>query len=475
MGFIFTIQLILYHGINGSCSTLQRQIVMTGANEPKQHLEMKTRWGMSVNKLNAKILKTLEGTAHSFGDLPLRFEKSLNHLPAARQGGEGYAAPVLGPTGERYMLKTYHLPSRERKERMTFLTALKLNDLLPAFKAAPVGVVSGSVTPPSGMSIGVEGYLAPFIDGETLEALLNDEWDPDPPERIFLAAQLCSAIQVLESGGLVHADLAMSNVMVMDADTDVPELRLIDFDGFHHEQVPVVPCSDERGGRGFGQDAYRHSVYQAMNDSVTVTSDRCAMAALLLELVALKPKDVEHLGRSTVLSQDDINAGQPSTLPQIIDRWPEGWQLLRSAFLAPCPEDAPTPSVWYDALVRLATRHGVNSGGTPSSRRTGLGLTGLIGGYPIVTLRIIEGEDGGIERRVNLRGAGNNFTAVSTKLAWLSYSRTGKDVILHGQPMDPNWVMVRRNGKLMKYTSILSLTIEPGDEIRWGDFEILVG
>src|SRR5262249_33150311 len=152
------------------------------------------------------------------------------HLPAARQGGEGYAVPVEAPPAARYMLKTYHLPTIERKRRMAFLSKLELHDILPAFQAVPLTVIDQSLTLLDGTAVPVGGDLAPFVDGETVECLLNEGWDPPPDARLRLAAQLCSAVTVLESGGLAHGDLAMSNVMVIGAE-DALELRFIDFDG----------------------------------------------------------------------------------------------------------------------------------------------------------------------------------------------------------------------------------------------------
>ena len=420
--------------------------------------------GHGVTRLNAKILKSLEGTEHTLGGLTVRFERSSNHLPAARQGGEGYAAPVATSQGERYMLKTYHLPTIERKQRITFLSRLELRDLLPVFEAVPSAVIDDALTTPDGTSVAVAGYVAPFVDGETVEGLLNEGWDPPLPARLRLAAQLCSAVEVLESGGLAHADLSMSNVMIIDAGAAVPELRFIDFDGFHHADVPTVPCSDERGGRGFGQDGYRHRVYQAMDDTVTVTSDRCAMAALVFELVVLRGDDAGKLGRSTVLEQRDIAGGAVSAPAPIVARWREGWSMLERAFAAPRPENAPAPAEWYEAIVRFATQapHRSTPASRPGAAANGAGV--------VVALRLVED---GIERRVNLRGAGNSFASVSPRLAWLSYARSDAGVTLHGHTKDP--VFVRRGGRLSRHREDIAIVIEPGDEIKWSDFEIQVG
>jgi hypothetical protein len=309
----------------------------------------------------------------------------------------------------------------------------------------------------------VEGYLAPLVEGETLESLFNDGWDPPPALRLRMAALVCSSVEVLEAGELVHADLSMSNVMVIDHGTVEPDLRLIDFDGFHHPEVPTVPCSGERGGRGFGQDGYRHRTYSARDDTVIVTSDRCAMAALAFEIIALRPGDLDRLSRSTILDQRDVDAGRPSAPAAITARWPEGWSMLSRAFAAPSPAQAPAPAEWFEALIRLAT----------SAPRSHMGVApGLASSdaLPSTMLRIVENE---VERRVHLRAETNSFGAVSPKLAWLSYVRSRAGVTLFGRTPHP--LFLRRAGRLSRLKDDVSLVLEPGDEIKWTDFDIEVG
>ncbi len=414
-----------------------------------------------MTQLSPLVLRNLEGSTRTVASAELVFEKSRSHLPAAREGGEGYAVPVEH-AGKRFMLKSYFLPTVERKQRATFISALALHELLPTFQAAPLRVIDGKLSASQADSIDIAGYLAPLVDGETFEGLINDQIELSPRARIRLAAQLCGTARVLERNHIAHGDLAMSNVMVTDVSSGTPNLRFIDFDGFYHPVVPTIPCSRERGGRGFGQDGYRHRAYQSMDCTTTITSDRAAMAALAFELVTLRWADTEELQRMTALDQSDIDRGAPSTSDVMVARWPEGWDLVQRAFAAPLPELAPSPEDWFEALERM--RHSARTPTPP--------VATAAASHESIALRILE--RGQSERRVNLRNAGNSFATVSSRLAWLSYARNGQHVELRGAP-GSTAVFMTRAGKLSKFTGHICIALQSGDEIQWDDFTFQVG
>jgi hypothetical protein len=413
-------------------------------------------------QLTPLLLKSLEGSPHQLGGEVLLFDRSPNHLPAAREGGEGYAVPVQC-RGARCMLKTYVLPSEQRRLRARFLADVRLDEVFPCFEAAPKTAIVGTIEDPSAGRIEVEGHLATFVEGETLESLLTDNFDPPAVIRCALAGQLCTAVRLLESAQLVHGDLAMNNIMITGLEAQVPTLRLIDFDGFYHPEVEVLPCTRSRGGRGFGQDGYRHRAYRAKDETVVVTSDRPALAALLYEIVCLTSADTAALQRGTLLEQDELDDGRVSVADAISTRWPEGFDLVRRAFECPSPEEAPSPAEWSEAL---SSRIGVSAS---AAAPTSVPLAAL----PPVPIRISEG--GELVRRVSLRGAGNSFGSINPKLAWLSYARmSGGDVLLVGVPPGPAVFLVRA-GVPSRHVTSVRIALQPGDEIHWDAFLFEVG
>jgi hypothetical protein len=419
-------------------------------------------------RLNANLLKKLEGSPLDLGTSRFTFEKSPNFLPAARAGGEGYAIPVVhAESNRRFILKTYHLPSPERKTRITFLSSLPLQRLFPTLVAAPAIVVEKDFELPGAAGannlVRIEGYLAELIEGETFAELIGGGWDPPFDLRLRLAAQLCNSVRVLEGGGLVHGDLSSNNIMVAAPESVQPALELIDFDGFYHSGVPPIPCTEESGGRGWGSHGYRSAAYQAMDETVLVTSDRVAMSALALELVILRPDDLELLERETLLDQVEIDAHNPQLPPEVAARWAEGWALVQRAFAAERPGDAPSPKEWCSAIARLALGIGDTA---PVS------LSPLSGG--LVPMPLLIRESGQPDRRVRLTRASGTFGAVSGKLGWLAYEHHGASVTLRGEASSP--LFVRRQGKTTeKHPGVVDTQVESGDTVIWDDFEVLVG
>jgi serine/threonine protein kinase len=403
------------------------------------------------------VLKNLEGQTHVLDDELFMFVKSSNFLPAARQGGEGYAVPLVGKRSGRCILKSYHLPTPQRTRRIIFLSALHLAELLPAFEGVPTSPVMTTIKLEGrGESFDIHGYLAPFVTGETFEELLQSGWTPTAESRLRIAAQLCHAVRVLEAGHLAHGDLSMANIMISDFDQPRPSLRLIDFDGFHHphQDVPEIPWSEGVGGRGLGTLGYRHPIFAQPSDSAHVTSDRYALAILVCEILWLTKAE-------PMFDQEELDTGIQLIPAELEDAWPQGMDLLRRALDSATPELAPSPSEWCAALGAIAARDS-------PFRRTLAGAEAVAASIP---LRILEA--GQIERRVNLRGVANSFASVSPRLSWLSYARAGGVVILHGTT---SWPLVHaRGGSQSQHKGQLSVLVAPGDRVEWRDFVIEVG
>lgn len=429
--------------------------------------------------IRGKTWKQLEGVWLDAPGIALRFEESNSFLPASYKGGEGYAVALEeyaqpghgqppSPPIARHILKTFFLPGAERNARVTFLTGLRLAELMPVFAAAPARSVSGNATPREAVKpVHIEGYIAPYLPGKRLDSLWEEGWDPPREARIRLAAQLIEAVRILEAGSIAHADLSPGNILVLETTSSNPHLRLIDFDGFHHPKIANVPVSSEMGGRCFGTKGYRHKAFKLKDESVIVSSDRLAMAALIFELIALRAGELEELGRGHLLDQDDLDEGLVKAPANIISRWPEGWALVSEA-AARSPEGAPSPARWFTALQQLARCEDVASmTPRPPGRRTALTMPPPAG---TIILRIDRIDQP--ERRVRLTQSTNSFATVDSRLRWLRYVKTEDRVELVGVTDTP--VFHRRLGKIVRHTGQLSIYIQAGDEIRWDDFTIEV-
>jgi len=420
----------------------------------------------------AMTLQKLEGTAHDLNGVRVQFEESQNGRPAAWAGGEGYAAPVRVAGGEPHFLKIFRLPTSERRQRAAFLSALALGRLplrQRLFEAAPTRTVCASIDVPDEGNIVIEGHLAPSIQGNRFDTLMQECWEGSIEARVGLARQLCAAIEVLEGGGLTHGDLSAGNVMVVGATGPRPELRLIDFDGFHHGRVPPVPyTTKERGGRAWGTPGYRAPSFKRQAD-VFVTSDRVAMGILAMELVTLRHDD--DLEQDSFLSQASIDARAPELPDEIVARWPAGWELIRRAVSEDDPSRAPSPLDWRRELGRVLAR--------PA------GVTDPFATAPkslVASFLVLVRETGQLDVRVKLRGLSGTFGQVGPRLHWLSYQITSTGVRLTGSTpavdRRPTRLFVRHGGpkaEAAQYTGDVVVDAALGDVVLWDDFQIYLG
>ena len=417
-------------------------------------------------------LQKLEGTSHDLAGLRIRFEQGQNGRPAAWAGGEGFAAPVYLSDGEPHFLKIYRLPTPERQKRASFLAALDLGRLplrQRVFHAAPTRPVRAEVQVPEEGPLVVEGHLAPSIPGQKFEALMLEGWDPPFEARIALARQLAIAVEVLEGGGIAHGDLSGANVMVVDAQSAHPELRLIDFDGFFRDGVPSVPPSTEKGGRAWGTPGYRAPAFKRGSDAC-VTSDRVALAVLLMEIMTLRHDD--DLGRDTFLDQANIDARAPQLPDEIVGRWRAGWDLVCDAIDRSDPSSAPAPARWRAELNKLICRQGAidlfDAGPVRSQTPSFLALVR---------------EFGKEDRQVRLREARGSFAQASDALGWLSYEMRGRDGLCITGALPPvdgraSRLFVRHGGRGSKpiyYEGDVAVDVKFGDVLIWDDCQVYLG
>jgi hypothetical protein len=423
-------------------------------------------------QLLAATLQKLEGTTHDMGGIVVRFVEGGNGRPAAWAGGEGYAAPVRLASGAPHFLKIFRLPTAERRLRARFLSSLELGSLplrQRLFEAAPTRTVQAAIDVPDEGNLAVEGHLAPSIPGKSFEGLLQESWEPSLDARVGLARQLCAAVEVLEGGGLTHGDLSAANIMVVDAGGPRPELRFIDFDGFHHEGVPPVPyTAKEKGGRAWGTPGYRAPAFKRGPD-VLVTSDRVAMGILALELIALRHDD--ELPQDHLLDQREIDARSPRLPDEIAARWPAGWEMVQRAIAEHDPARAPSPEEWRRELGRVLSRPSASV--PPASRSPGSLAPAFL---------VLVREVGQQDRQVKLRGLHGSFGQISPALGWLSYQITSSSIHLTGATPTVDGratpLFARHGGPkedLEDYRGNVAVDAKLGDVVIWDDFQVYLG
>jgi len=428
--------------------------------------------------LSASVLRNLEGSRFMIDGEVAEFERAPpKEKFAASVGSEGVAAPILLGK-QRCMLKMYYLPSEERHRRINFLCKLQLGNLLPAFAAAPSRVARGTLhvkvdSKAEPKPLSVEGYLAPFVAGETLELLVEKGEDVSTESRVKVAVDLCCAVEVLEAADLVHGDLQPRNLIIKDWNSTSPQLHLIDFDGFFHpdwDRIPLIPTADVRGGRPGGCPGYLHRRYAKAKGMQVITSDRMALAALVYEIMVLRCADFELLPTISFLNQDDISQGTASAPEMLIVRWPEGWQLVQRAVQAESAEEAPSPAEWLEALRGFANRDLMITQMLPHVEPPKASSVQR----PLFLL--IEDGETGFEWKEGLNQLRSSLGHIDPALDWLFYSQQGGRLFLEGKPHPgtPEIIKLKLGQKRDQRTGQFGVEVHSGDLLKWARFHIKV-
>ncbi len=430
-----------------------------------------------AREFSPMAIKKLRGQTFEIGGIELQFTE-VHHWGACMfVGGEGFATPIVfrakNPSASwspPFVLKGFNEPTLTRRRRTAFLCALGLAGLqLPNnfFEGAPSVPFSHEF--PAQQPIAMEGYLARCILGESFDDLmLGDKraqpWDPNIQIRISLARQLCLAIELLEGAGIVHGDLAPGNLMIVEADSTTPSLRLIDFDGFYHPRVPLLTSSE---GRTWGTDGYRARAFKFKDETSVQTSDRVAMAILIMELVIRRHDDI--LEGDRLVLQDSIEKGEANVQVDLTKRWPQGFQRLREAIAADEPRNAPSPRDWRMALAAFAaTGFSFGTTSTPATREDRC------------VFQVIRHNQDPLRLRLPLpRGS---FGTLVPELAWLFYEEEQSGLRISGTtPIDsdrgrvePLMLQNVEGENRKRCTGEVSAQLPWGGVLHWYDIQIKV-
>jgi eukaryotic-like serine/threonine-protein kinase len=140
------------------------------------------------------------------------------------EGGMGKAYLARHrPTGERVVVKTIHKHLlNDAKTRQRFQQE---GDLMRRFRH-PNAVAFHHSSPP-----GIEPpfIVMEFVDGITLDELMQKHARLTPQRVGQLLAPLCVFLQTAHDSGLLHRDLTPANLMIVNADTPRENIKVMDF------------------------------------------------------------------------------------------------------------------------------------------------------------------------------------------------------------------------------------------------------
>ena len=191
--------------------------------------------------------------------------------------------------------------------------------ILPVFDS---GVVDDGAGPP------IPYFVMPFVEGETLRALLRREGRLAVEAATTLAAEIADALAYAHAKGVVHRDIKPENILLSDGHAVVLDFGVAKAMAEGTASAPAGATHLTRAGMVMGTPHYM-SPEQATADSVVdARSDQYSLGCVLYEMLAGEPPFVGATAQ-TILAQSltaprpnpgQVRSGVPPELDRVVVR-----------------------------------------------------------------------------------------------------------------------------------------------------------
>ena len=176
---------------------------------------------------------------------------------------------------------------------------------------------------------GIVFMVLEYVDGETLDELLQRE-GPQPPMRALgLTRQIARALAEAHDHGIVHRDLKPANIMLSDLEGDSDFVKVLDFGvaRLRDSDVDLTSVGVPDGQRSLMGTPRYMSPEQVRGEELSAASDLYSLGLLLFEMLFATPAvtgdavlDLVRQQNSTdPLALDELD-GLPASLQQLIRR-----------------------------------------------------------------------------------------------------------------------------------------------------------
>ena len=230
----------------------------------------------------------------------------------------------------------------------------------------------------SGDADGLPYYVMPYIEGESLRALLEREKQLSIDKALAIAAGVAAALEHAHQHEVIHRDIKPENILLRDGDALVADFGIA---------LAVSEAGGQRlteTGLSLGTPEYM-SPEQATGDRhLSPASDLYALGCVLYEMLAGDPP---HLGTTAQAIMAKVLMEPPTRLSLLRDTVPPHVEAAVATALAKAPADRFQSAADFAAALREAPPGEARSTaapavaripGTRSSRRTRLGIGAAI-------------------------------------------------------------------------------------------------
>lgn len=305
----------------------------------------------------------------SYRVLPETAFEVADEMAFARQGRKGRVFKLGGPDGSTYALKTFYrgfsLPEYAAITRA--LTALGgIGGLLTCRRRL--------VEPAEAAAIGEPGLayavLMPWIEGVSWAGVVEGRFPLSGPSCLALAAQTASILADIEAGGLAHADVSSSNVLITNSDTG-SAVELIDVEDMYHDSLGSLPYVPD------GSPGYAHPRNHGRGCRNRY-GDRFAGGVLLTEMLVWPDPAVRQSAADvSVFEPDELCHGGPKygLVRRVLQaRSMDVARLFERVWDSPGPSGCPRLSEWAAAIQALAAREAAVPPQHPHATVEGIGV-----------------------------------------------------------------------------------------------------
>lgn len=292
--------------------------------------------------------------------LPLAYPDFAS-MPISLQRGQATAYVLEDRQNRGWILKKF-LPGRDPE--ITYVRAIR--SLVPhetGFESgsqrrilAAHAVGRGFATPEFAEWI-EKTILMPRVVGmdwlDLSESLRNSTTTLSEEARVAMCRSLVSHVRALESAGISHRDLSITNVFIDPATWTV---HFIDWDALYHSSL-ALPSNTTVGTLGYTAPFAMTTAGEDARKSWCPYADRFAMALLCAEFLMLdRGSDLTHEGG--LFEQRDLYAGSGPTIRKVLlglmSRYPAIARLFDRTLRAETFAGCPSPDEWL-AAPPLAT------------------------------------------------------------------------------------------------------------------------
>jgi serine/threonine-protein kinase len=222
-----------------------------------------------------------------------------------------------------------------------------------------------------GRDRGVYYFSMEFIDGETVEDMIDRIGPLDVPVAIDIVIQIMHSINYIKQWDIVHRDIKPGNMMM----TRKGQVKLGDFGFVKSKLDPVISTE----GEVLGTPDYI-SPEQAMGaDNIDWRSDQYSLGCSLYHMMTGKPP---YEGSGSAVMRQHIKSELPD--PRTINpKIPDAVMTILERMMAKNPADR-----FQDALHLIEDLELVKMGQSPSSARLDAGKSTIIRAYKIEQVRV---------------------------------------------------------------------------------------